>query len=69
MIYKEIVKEYNKRVYLSLLDGLIDTYNKVLNEKVKEMMREEISYEEYDMIWNKKKFDMIKEWNYYNKII
>jgi hypothetical protein len=69
MIYKEIVREYNKRIYLSILDGLIERYNKYLMIKLKEMLRGNISFEEYYLIWNKKKFDMIREWNYFNKIL
>jgi len=65
MNYRGIQRFYSKIIYLELIDNTIRDYSKILNEKTKEMMSGNISYEEYDLIWNKKKFDMIKQWNYY----
>ncbi len=65
MNYRGIQRFYSKIIYLELIDNTIRDYSKVLNEKTKEMMSGNISHEEYDLIRNKKKIDMIKQWNYY----
>jgi hypothetical protein len=54
MNYRGIQRFYSKIIYLELIDNTIRDYSKVLNEKTKEMMSGNISYEEYDLIWNKK---------------
>ncbi len=66
MNYQDIQKKYNKIIYLELIDNTIKNYNKELMIKFKQMINEEITYQEYYMIWNKKKFDMIRQWNYFN---
>ena len=68
MNYQDIQKKYNKIIYLELIDNTIKDYNKELMIKLKQMINEEITYQEYYMIWNKTKIDMIKEWCYYNDI-
>ena len=55
MNYRGIQRFYSKIIYLELIDNTIRDYSKVLNEKTKEMMSGNISYEEYDLIRNKKK--------------
>jgi len=54
MNYQDIQKKYNKIIYLELIDNTIKDYNKELMIKLKQMINDEITYQAYYMIWNKK---------------
>ncbi len=66
MNYRGIQRFYSKIIYLELIDNTIRDYNKELDERTNEMLKGLIPYNDYHLIWNKKKFDLIKQWNYFN---
>jgi hypothetical protein len=61
---------YNKIVYLEILDNTIKNYRRdVLNIMCNHMTNGYITFDDYHNIYNKENFNLIKYYNYYHKMI
>ncbi len=68
MDYKKLQMNYNKIIYLEILDNTINEYKKeVLVPKSNEMIKDGTyeTYKYYYENYNKYVFKLIKEYNYY----
>ena len=69
MTYREIQMNYNKIIYLEMIDNTISRYKKeVLMGKYKEMLEGFISYRDYYDNYNDYVIKLIKTYNYYQQL-
>jgi len=70
MNYKEIALKYNKLIYLYNFDKFIWNYKyNVLDEKIKLVFKRKLPLYIYYDIYEKEYINLIKIYNYYNKIL